>query len=56
MAHAIRLKQDSIAKNVQTQVFELETPYAEPHVRCCERCDAKTSAYSITRLSLNVFH
>ena len=30
-------------------LFKLETPYADPHVRCCERCDAKTSAYSITR-------
>ena len=28
-------------------LFKLETPYADPHVRCCERCDAKTSAYSI---------
>ena len=28
-------------------LLKLETPYADPHVRCCERCDAKTSAYSI---------
>ena len=28
-------------------LFKLEKPYADPHVRCCERCDAKTSAYSI---------
>ena len=31
-------------------LFKLETPYADPHVRCCERCDAKTSAYSIVIL------
>ena len=30
-------------------LLKLETPYADPHVRCCERCDAKTSAYSIVR-------
>ena len=29
-------------------LLKLETPYADPHVRCCERCDAKTSAYSIS--------
>ena len=28
-------------------LLKLEPPYADPHVRCCERCDAKTSAYSI---------
>ena len=28
-------------------LLKLETPYADPHVQCCERCDAKTSAYSI---------
>ena len=26
---------------IGTSLFELETPYADPHVRCCERCDAK---------------
>ena len=34
---------------IGTSLFELETPYADPHVRCCERCDAKTSAYLIPR-------
>ena len=29
-------------------LLKLETPYADPHVRYCERCDAKTSAYSIS--------
>ena len=32
---------------IGTSLFKLETPYADPHVWCCERCDAKTSAYSI---------
>ena len=32
-------------------LLKLETPYADPHVRCCERCDAKTSAYSISGIS-----
>ena len=32
-------------------LLKLETPYADPHVRCCERCDAKTSAYSILFMS-----
>ena len=36
-------------------LFKLETPYADPHVRCCERCDAKTSAYSIACACLFVF-
>ena len=35
-------------------LFKLETPYADPHVRCCERCDAKTSAYSIFIIRLYV--
>ena len=35
-------------------LFKLETPYADPHVRCCERCDAKTSAYSIAALQPGV--
>ena len=26
---------------IGTSLFELETPYADPHVRCCERGDAK---------------
>ena len=35
-------------------LFKLETPYADPHVRCCERCDAKTSAYSIVSATAGV--
>ena len=35
-------------------LFKLETPYADPHVRCCERCDAKTSAYSIGVLGMSI--
>ena len=37
-------------------LFKLETPYADPHVRCCERCDAKTSAYSIVLNGRRVLH
>ena len=38
-----------------SEVWELslccwETPYAEPHVRCCERSGAVTPSYSITSL------
>ena len=45
----LNIKNGDQTETVQIGIslFKLETPYADPHVRCCERCDAKTSAYSI---------